>query len=269
MPMAQVLTDDEAAKYRRDGYVTPAWRLPDELLAETRAAVDRLIADNPQVRPEQLVCPHIRQGTTGDLKGDTFDFFLKLAHQREVVAAVTQAIGPNAILWGSQLFSKRSGDGLAIPWHQDGHYWPMRPQATCSVWIAVDASTVENGCLRVIPGSHLTGLHDHVTGDGEGAALNAAIDAAAMDEAQAVDIELQAGQVSLHDAMLVHGSNPNRSAKRRAGLVFRYMPASSVYDRSYPDRVQPDGHVVRYSTRPLYLVAGNDPGANDVTGYAA
>jgi hypothetical protein len=261
------LSSIEREKYEIDGYVTPAWRLPEDLHQLARRAVDRVIADNPSTRPEQIVCPHLEGGAAGDVAGETSRDFLALAHAPCIVDAVVQLIGPNAILWGSQLFAKRAGDGLAIPWHQDGHYWPLDPRMTCSAWIAVDESTADNGCLRVLPGSHQQGLFDHVTGDGKGAALNAAIDPTRMNESDAVDVELAPGQVSFHDIMLVHGSNPNGSGKRRAGLVFRYMPAAVTYDRNYPDRVQPDGHVVHYGTRPLYQVAGDDPGANDVVRY--
>ena len=58
------------------------------------------------------------------------------------------------ILWGCHVFCKPAGDGYATPWHQDGHYWPIRPLANCTVWVALEESTIENGCLRVIPRSH-------------------------------------------------------------------------------------------------------------------
>jgi len=254
----------DARQYDRDGYTTPDQTLAPEDHRILGNAVDQLIADNPALRPEQIVCPHLAGGAAGNVKGDTSDIFLRTAHLPLITKAVPALIGPDVILWGSQLFAKRSGDGLAVPWHQDGHYWPLDPPETCSVWIAVDPSTVENGCLRVVPGSHADGLQAHVEGDGDGAALNAAIDPPAFDESNAVNIVLKPGQMSFHHAKLVHGSNPNLSDKRRAGLVFRYMPATTTYDRSYPDRTQPDGHIVHYATRNLYQVAGNNPGDNDV-----
>jgi len=254
----------DATHYHREGYTTPDRGLPAEDQRILGDAVDKLIADNPALRPEQIVCPHLAGGAAGNVMGETSDTFLATAHLPLITKAVAALIGPDVILWGSQLFAKRSGDGLAVPWHQDGHYWPLNPPETCSVWIAVDASTLENGCLRVVPGSHTGGLQAHVEGDGNGAALNAAIDPLSFDESSAVDIILKPGQMSFHHAKLVHGSNPNYSDKRRAGLVFRYMPATTTYDRNYPDRSQPDGHVVHYATRKLYQVAGDNPGDNEV-----
>lgn len=258
------LSPDEIEHYRARGYVTPDWRLPADALSELTDLVDALIAANPEVRPEQLVCPHVAGGAAGrPLAGAFHDRFLALAHQPGILAMLRQLLGPDVVLWGSQLFAKRAGDGLAIPWHQDGQYWPLKPLATCSVWIAVDPSTVENGCLRVIPGSHRDGLKRHVVVDTDGKALHQAMASDSYDTGAATDILLEPGQVSLHDVFLIHGSNPNRSGMRRAGMVYRYMPATTHFDRSAPDQEQTDGHVVKWSERPMYLVAGTDRGDND------
>ena len=71
-----------------------------------------------------------------------------------IIDMVSQLIGDDVILWRCHIFCKPSGDGLETPFHQDAHYWPIRPLATCSVWSALDPSVRENGCLRVVPGSH-------------------------------------------------------------------------------------------------------------------
>ena len=145
------LTQVEKARYREEGYVVPGFRLAADRVAEMRGALERLIAANPGVRPEKLVSAHLEHGAEG-VKG--VRDFLELARDPELVELIAGAIGEDVILWGCQVFCKPAGDGLETPWHQDGHYWPIRPLATCTAWIALDASTRENGCLRVIPGSH-------------------------------------------------------------------------------------------------------------------
>ncbi|WP_367575672.1 phytanoyl-CoA dioxygenase family protein [Pelagibius sp.] len=154
-----------------------------------------------------------------------------------------------------------------MPWHQDGHYWPIRPLATCTAWLALDDSTVENGCLRVIPGSHQSKtLHPHLREDRDGLVLNRGIDPQCLNEETELDVELGAGQLSLHDVHIIHGSNPNRSPKRRAGLAIRYMPATSHFDR---DLFKPGSQIglhVDFATRPLWLLRGVDrSGRNDFT----
>ena len=171
------------------------------------------------------------------------------------------AIGPDLILWSSHLFCKPPGEGREVPWHQDGHYWPIRPLATCSVWVALDDVTLENGAMGWVPGSHASQrLYTHHTDSRGELALNQVLDSGQVDLDRARYNQLEAGQLSLHDVHLVHGSPPNRSPRRRAGLALRYMPSTSVFDRSISD---PD-IVVDFTTMPIRLVRGRDrSGKND------
>jgi len=225
----KLLSDAEVTHYRMHGYVTPRYRLPDDVIAQLKPAVERLIDNNADLRPEQLAGAHIRENRDTGVKGNVA--LLDFTRHPDILDIVEQVIGPDIIMWGSQVFSKPAGDGMAIPWHQDGQYWPMRPLATVTVWVAVDSATVENGCLRVIPGTHENGLMPHEVTNETGLALNQGVSKGVFDESRAVDIELEAGQISLHHAMLVHGSNANRSAKRRCGYAIRYMPATSHFQR--------------------------------------
>ena len=257
------LTAGEIAAFRSDGIVVPRHVLPAMELALLRTALDRLITDNPGVRPEKLVSAHLEHGTEG-VRGNRV--FLDIAHHDAVLDAVAQLIGPDIILWGCQVFAKPGGDGMEVPWHQDGQYWPIRPLATCTVWIAIDASTTENGCLRVIPGSHLPHeLRSHHRSDRADVVLDQELDADEFDESTARDVELQPGEMSLHDVYLVHGSRANTSPRRRAGLALRYMPATSHFDRT---RFRPgestSTYLVDFSGRPIWLVRGADrTGKND------
>jgi ectoine hydroxylase-related dioxygenase (phytanoyl-CoA dioxygenase family) len=163
------------------------------------------------------------------------------------------------------VFCKPGGDGLETPFHQDGHYWPIRPLATCTAWIALDPSKKENGCLKVVPGSHLgKTLFNHLREDRSDLVLTQRIKDPAFDESRAVDIELEPGQMSLHDIYMIHGATVNRSPMRRAGVAIRYMPGSSVFER---DLIKPNassGYLVDFSTRPLWLLKGKDrTGKND------
>ena len=129
-----------------------------------------------------------------------------------------------------------------MPWHQDGRYWPIRPLATCTVWVALDRSGPENGCMRYIPASHRNGhVYRHRRDARPDLALDLVLEDGEADMDAARDVVLQTGMMSLHDVYLVHGSNPNRSGKRRAGLAMRYMPATSHFDRSlYPPSTSPN-----------------------------
>src|SRR5205085_2869922 len=83
------------------------------------------------------------------------------------------------------------------------------------------------------PGTHRDGLMAHEFTDRPGLALNQGL-VDPVDETAARDVVLEPGQVSLHDALVVHGSNANRSGQRRCGYAIRYMPATSHFDRTIP-----------------------------------
>ena len=250
------LTEREQARYRDEGYVVPAFRLAPDRVRQMGVALDRLIAANPAIRPEKLVSAHLEDGSEG-VKG--VRDFLELARDPELVELVAGAIGDDVILWGCQVFCKPAGDGLETPWHQDGHYWPIRPLATCTAWIALDASTRENGCLRVIPGSHRDKkLYSHLREERDDVVLTQRIDDPAFDAAMAVDVELEPGEMSLHDVFMIHGAAVNRSSKRRAGVAIRYMPGTSVFERNLMPASSASGYLVDFSRRPLWLLRGRD-----------
>jgi ectoine hydroxylase-related dioxygenase (phytanoyl-CoA dioxygenase family) len=258
-----MLSPAEIERYRETGIVVPRHRLPTAQVDKLRATLDRLITENPGVRPERLVSIHIEGKNAEGVRGSRD--FLDLAHDPAILDLVEQVIGPDIILWGCQIFCKPGGDGMEVPWHQDGHYWPIRPLATCTVWVALDQSVIENGCLRVIPGSHRTkALYDHMREDRTDLVLNQRVQNGQFDPETALDIELQPGEMSMHDVFLIHGSNPNRSPRRRAGVAIRYMPATSYFDRGLMAPGAQSGYTVDFSTRPIWLLRGDDrSGRND------
>jgi len=257
------LSADEAAHYHREGYVVPRYRLPEARVRELAAALDKLIADNPGVRPEKLVSAHVERegGNDEGVRGSRK--FLDLAMDSEIVDLVEAAIGPDIILWGAHVFCKPAAEGYATPWHQDGHYWPMRPLATCTVWVALEESKLENGCLKVIPRSHASRTtYPHLREDREDLTLAIRTREDSFDESSAVALELEPGQMSMHDVYLVHGADRNTSSKRRTGIALRYMPGTSVFERN----ISLGGTGVRtaFATRPLWLLRGRDrTGRND------
>ena len=257
------LSHDELTTYTREGWVVPHYRMPRQQIDALRGTLDQLIGDNPGVRPEKLVSAHIEGDNGEGVKGSAG--FLELARDPEIVELVSDVIGQDVILWGCHVFCKPGGDGYETPWHQDGHYWPIRPLATCTAWVALDSSTKENGCLRVIPRSHAGHvLHAHMQEDRTDLVLSQRTAADAFDENTAADIELEPGQMSLHDVYLIHGAAANRSPKRRAGVALRYMPATSLFDRTLRPAMGTSGIPVDFSKRPLWLVRGQDrTGKND------
>ena len=248
-----MLNEAQLEYYRERGYVIPEFRLPESLLEDLRADHDRLVERHPEFRQ---YCPNL---LAYDLR------FLEVARTPEIVEMVGQILGPDFVLWNSSLFAKPAADGKRTPWHQDGQYWPIRPLATCTIWIAIDDSTTENGCLRVIPGSHHgQKLRAHRKLDTGDAVLNQELLESEYDLSQAADLVLKAGQMSLHDVYLLHGSEPNFSPRPRRGMTLRFMPTTSYFDRDIARQQAKEFALADHSLRTLYLMSGVDrSGRND------
>ena len=248
-----MLSTSQLERYQRDGYVVPDFRLPESTLEDIRADQTRLVERHPELRQ---YCPNL---LAYDLR------FLEVARTPEIVGMIRQILGDDFALWNSSFFAKPAQDGQRTPWHKDGQYWPIRPLATCTVWIAIDDSTAENGCLRVIPGSqHGQRLRAHRKIDAVDVTLNQELLAEEYDETQAADIVLEAGQMSLHDIYLLHGSEANRSPHSRRGMTLRYMPTSSHFNRDIARQQASEFGITDHSVRTLYLMSGQDRcGKND------
>ncbi len=258
--MTTKLSPKEMHTFAEEGLVKPACRLPEQTMRRMRSLADRTLVATEGLPPESIVCPYL-PGWNGLPEEITYEW-LAIAGTYEIVDYVAAILGCDIILWGGQFFCKPAHTGLEVPWHQDGEYWPIAPLKTCSVWLAIDDVTSENGCMRYIPGSHKNAeLFPHRQDEREDLVLNQVTEEAYFDAGTAKDDELRTGEFSLHDVFLVHGSQPNRSPKRRAAYVLRFMPASSLWDRSTSKESGSAHYQTHFSTRPIYLMRGN-AGAN-------
>jgi hypothetical protein len=263
------LSKDEIDTYRRDGLVIPAdYRVPPATLERIDQLYQELLrknADNPDFSADFILGPHLDASGTYGIKGDPE--WLEFARIPEILDMVEQLIGPDLILWGVTIFGKPARVGKATPWHQDGDYYPIEPLETLTVWISLDGSKPEQGCMKYIPGSHRDHkIYAHHFEHRDDYTLAQVIDDDQVDLGLARDIVLEAGQISLHDVYLVHGSDANRSDKRRMGLVLRILPATSFYNHNSGKIKEDAGSPHGYSNRALFLLRGEDrSGRNNFT----
>lgn len=221
-----MLTSTERFQYTSDGYVIPAgFRLDENILYELRIALDEVLSGNPEIMPDRMINPHLNGGRPYGVKGHAA--FEKIARDARILEMVEAVIGPDIILWLTHLFCKLPETAREVPWHQDGQYWPIRPWATCTVWLALDKVDKANGAMKVIPGSHNRQDWRHHGDDNPNLTLNQVIGEEQIAAEDIRYIELEPGQCSIHDVGIVHGSEANTSGRRRAGLALRYMPATS------------------------------------------
>jgi phytanoyl-CoA hydroxylase len=204
-------------QYDRDGYVIFREVLDPALIREASDHVEWLMQRHPEHRPERL---------GHDLM--THDpFWVRLISDARLLDIAELFVGPNIALFASHYLSKPPAEGMPVLWHQDGSYWPLEPMEVVTLWLAVDDSMPENGCMRVIPGTQHLDLQELQRRTDVDNVLSSQIDPSLVDEAKAVDLVLKAGYVSVHHPNVIHGSNANSSTKRRCGLTIRYIPTST------------------------------------------
>jgi hypothetical protein len=212
----QTLTRAQIDSFNRDGFVRRMRIFSAAEMAEHRRYFDDLLARVTAAGGDSysISSAHLKYGKVYDL----------LTEPR-IVACVKDLLGPNVIAWGSHYFCKMPRDGKAVAWHQDASYWPLTPSKAATVWLAIDDADRQNACMRFIPTSH---HHGHLTyrpsHDGEGNVLDQTVEDAER-FGQPVDVELEAGEVSIHCDLLLHGSEANQSDRRRCGLTLRYCAA--------------------------------------------
>ena len=152
----------------------------------------------------------------------------RIVHDSRILDAVEDVIGPNILAAGSTLFIKEPDSQGFISWHQDARYAGMEPHNWVTGWLAISNVTEENGCMQMIPGSHIPPLRDHVDTYGEDNLLTRGQTVEGIDESKAVTVPLRPGQFSLHHPRIVHGSGPNRSTERRIGFALQSYIATDV-----------------------------------------
>lgn len=212
-----MLDQRDVEHFRGHGYHLHKRQLfSPEQLDRLEMIFEEHLADKGDKLSDELDTPHFRDPR-----------LLEFLLSPEVLDLVEPLVGPDIALWTSHFISKDPFTGRATPWHEDSAYWEGRLSdydRIVTVWLALGPSNRENGCMRVIPGSHHNGFSQYVPTDQTVQTFHAEI--VGVDEDKAVDFELERGECSLHDGRIIHGAKPNPSSVRRTGYTMRYFPAS-------------------------------------------
>jgi len=204
---------DLPQRYTRDGFVFPIQALTPAEAADCRAALEEgegLAQDSDQRSLlhgyAQMLLPPVAA----------------LVQDPRIVDPVSQILGPDLLLWGANFFIKEPKTGSFVSWHQDLNYWGLDGDHEVTAWVALSDATVKSGAMRFIPGSHRKRVAHQDTFE-RGNLLSRGQEIADVDDGDAVDIVLKAGEMSLHHGLLFHASFPNGSDDRRIGLALRYI----------------------------------------------
>ncbi len=212
------MTDINRAEYEQKGYLTGIALVSPQEATHIRDQFDALEASvGRETARIGLVDYHCK-----------YEFLWNLVNHPKVIDTVQTLLGEDVLLLATHFFCKYGQEERFVAWHQDVTYWGLEPPKALTIWYAIDASDVENGCMRVIPGTHSRGIREHGKSDQAGnlLSINQEVPTTAEENASAVNLVLKAGEFSIHDGALIHGSLPNRSNRRRCGLTMRFVATS-------------------------------------------
>ena len=215
--MGKVLSQHQIESYHKEGFISPINVMSED---EANAYAAKLKAAEAKY-PKDLTGVNRNNGHL------CFKFLDDLAYHPKVLDAVEDLLGSNFSLWGSVLFIKEPSSSHFVSWHQDATYMGITPHNFVTPWIALTHSNRYTGCMSMIPGSHHKDIQPHQDTYGADNILTRGQEVTNVDANLAVDLILKPGQMSLHHAMIIHGSQPNQSEdQRRIGFALQsFMPA--------------------------------------------
>ena len=215
------LTEQQREQFEREGFLCPIRVLEDREAKRYLSCYMDYVARNRErlatMKPNQMyqvfsethfVLPWVYEIVT---------------HPR-ILNIMESLLGPNLLTWNTNWFSKMPGEKTFVGMHQDGTYWNLRPPTVVTAWVALTPSVATNGCMRVIRGTQTDPmLAQRETYNPDNALSRGQEIVVAVDESQAVNLELQPGEMSLHHIWIVHGSNANTSKDTpRIGIAIRF-----------------------------------------------
>ncbi len=213
--MLKSLTPQQREHFQKFGYVAPIRVMSTEKALELRRRLEDFEhSDSPMIKKILNLKSHLLLPWLSDL-----------VRSDAVVDAIEDLYGENLLVWASSFFIKGAHDPAFVSWHQDSTYWGLSKPDVVTAWVALSESNRANGAMQVIPGTHLLDQIPHRDTFSENNLLTRGQEVAVeVDQSQAVSLELEPGEMSLHHVRIVHGSPPNNSANRRIGYAIRYIP---------------------------------------------
>ncbi|MBK18034.1 MAG: phytanoyl-CoA dioxygenase [Rhodospirillaceae bacterium] len=208
--MPKLLTDEQVDRYHTQGAIAPIKVIEAEEADDFRRKFEDLEQEiGCEAQSKFRIKAHL-----------PFPWLTKLTRNSKILDAIEDLIGPDIVVWGSSFFTKKANDHRFVSWHQDSTYYGFDPAESITAWVAFSDSTRETGCVRIIPGSHEgDAVMKHVETFDPDNLLARGQTIEGVDENEVVDLELRAGEMSVHHNKTVHSSMPNPSNMPRIGYA--------------------------------------------------
>jgi phytanoyl-CoA hydroxylase len=234
-------------QFQQDGYLIFDGLLPAEIREKYLAIFGELVTRSRgmkepegwfELAPDENKKP--RPGVLHKVQGVCVvdNRVLGLAFEPLIVSRVTSLLGAKLDVFGTKFFPMQVKGGRSTGWHQDNHYFGTNSDRVISCAIYLEDTNTENGCLRVLPGSHIgANLVAHQSGEG----IDAHGQWAQVDENKAVNVVCSAGTVVLFSANLLHGARFNNSDKTSYRTAWHYLPQDLDLEQ-FPYGIYKDRH---------------------------
>ena len=192
-PPVQTQAQSLQQQYQEKGFILHKQPLLEtQQFAELQQIFESLLTAKGDMRADELNRPHYADPR-----------LFKFLTAKPVLDLVESLIGPNIGLWSSHFICKEAYTGRITPWHEDSKYWEGRidrMDKLATIWLAIDPSSKENGCMRVIPGTHvLEDNFEYVDVDKATHTFSTELHHRYFDEQDAVYFELEPNECSIHD----------------------------------------------------------------------
>ena len=216
--MPKILTEQQIEQYHDEGFISPIRVISEAEALSIKSQLEEVEAQFPEeINTESRNNLHL-----------SFEFLDALVHNPIIVDAMEDLIGPDIALWATVMFIKEPSSKHYVSWHQDATYMGMNSSDFLTPWFALTPSTIEMGCMSMIPGSHKQSIRKHEDTFAENNILTRGQVVKDVDKSKAVDLILKPGEMSIHHGAAIHGSKPNKSKQRRIGFSLQSYMTPSV-----------------------------------------
>jgi len=212
--MPKFLTKEQIVQYHDQGFISPVRVMSKQEALKVKQELEDVEAKFPkEINSESRNNLHL-----------SFAFLDALAHNKIIVDAMEDLIGPDIALWASVMFIKEPSSKQYVSWHQDATYMGLNSMDFPTPWIALSPSNKETGCMTMIAGSHKLKIKKHEDTFAKDNILTRGQAIQEVEESKGVDLILEPGEMSIHHGAIIHGSQPNNSNQRRIGFSLQsYM----------------------------------------------
>jgi ectoine hydroxylase-related dioxygenase (phytanoyl-CoA dioxygenase family) len=232
--------DDRIERFERDGFfILSSFAEPsvgDAMLRRVveiaRAGFHDIVHDGKVITPEANLSDAVDVDAPAEERVSKVfrlhrePLFRQFVTRPDILSIGHDLLAPHLDCFLSQFIFKNPG-AWGQPWHQDEWYFPFDRHPQVGLWLAVTEATLDNGCLWVLPGSHLEPVHEHVADRRPGANYGY-VEIVDHDMADEVPVMMQPGDLLVFHSRLMHRSTDNRSDRIRAAMVFHLAEHGTI-----------------------------------------